>query len=169
MRLPLLGFLILPVFELYLLFALAAEIGGLYTLMVVIVTAILGVSIMRRQGVNSMSRMSQRMQQGQSPAPELLNGMFLSIAGLMLILPGLITDSIGLMLLIPVLRGRIARKLMSAGMGSGVFIGGFSRRRGAADPSSAQGDIIEGEVVERDQPRQGDSLFPGDDKDNKSA
>ncbi|MDO8909650.1 MAG: FxsA family protein [Pseudohongiella sp.] len=168
MRLPLLGFLILPVVELYLLFALAAEIGGFNTLLVVIVTAIAGVTIMRRQGMNSMSRMTQRMQLGQSPAPDLLNGMLLGFAGFMLILPGLMTDTIGVLLLIPVLRHRMARRMIGGAMGSSVFMGGFTRTRSSVDPRSTQGDIIDGEVVDRDQPRQGEPLFPGHDKDNKS-
>jgi UPF0716 protein FxsA len=168
MRIPMLGFLILPVVELYLLFALAAEIGGFNTLLVVIVTAIAGVTVMRRQGMNSMSRMTQRMQLGQSPAPELLNSMLLGFAGVMLILPGLMTDTIGVLMLIPVLRQRIARRMIGGGLGSTVFMGGFSSTRSNADPRSSQGDIIDGEVVGRDQPRDGESLFPGHDKDSKS-
>lgn len=167
MRLPLLGFLILPVVELYLLFAVAAEIGGFNTLLVVIVTAVLGVSVVRRQGLNSMSRMKQSMQLGQSPAPDLLQGMLLGFAGFMLILPGLITDTIGLLMLVPAFRQHMARRMMAVGMGHTVFMGGFSRPNSAADPRGSQGDIIDGEVVDRDQPRRGESQFPGEDRENK--
>lgn len=167
MRIPLLGFLILPVAELYLLFALAAEIGGFNTLLVVIVTAVVGVAVVRRQGFNSMSRMRQRLQQGQSPAPELLNGMLLGFAGFMLILPGLITDSIGIVMLVPLLRQRIARRMMAGGVSSTVFMGGFSGPRSTAGQHNNRGDIIDGEVVDRDQPRPDESLFPGDDRRNK--
>lgn len=168
MRIPLLGFLILPVLELYLLFTLAAAIGGFNTLLVVIGTAIAGVTVLRRQGLNSMSRMRQRMQQGQSPAPDLLNGMLLGFAGLMLILPGLITDSIGVLMLMPPVRHGMARRMMAGGMSSSVFMGGFSRAGGRANPRADTGDIIDGEVVDRDQPRQGESLFPGDRHNNRS-
>ena len=168
MRLPLLGFLILPVAELYLLFALAAEIGGFNTLLVVILTAVAGVAVVRRQGLNSMSRMRQSVQLGQSPAPDLLNGMLLGFAGMMLILPGLITDTIGLLMLIPALRHRIARRMMSGGVSSTVFMGGFSRSGRQTGPRSSGGDIIDGEVVDREQPRRGEPLFPGDNGDKKS-
>ena len=169
MRIPLLGFLILPVLELYLLFALAAQIGGFNTLLVVIVTAVIGVVVMRRQGMGGMSRMRQRLQMGQSPAPELLNSMLLGFAALMLILPGLITDTIGAVLLIPAMRQRMARRMMaSGGMTGSVFMGGFSRAGHPGDARRTQGDIIDGEVVERDQPRHGESLFPGDDGQNNS-
>lgn len=167
MRFPLLVFLILPVLELYLLFAVAAEIGGFNTLLVVIGTAVLGVAVVRRQGFNSMSRMRERLQQGQSPAPDLLNGMLLGFAGLMLILPGLITDTIGLFVLVPWFRHRMAGRMLAGGVNSTVFMGGFARTRGDAGPRHHGGDIIDGEVVDRDQPRSGESLFSGDDGRNK--
>lgn len=147
MRFPLLSFLILPVLELYLLFVLADEIGGLSTLLWVITTAVIGVAVMRGQGQNGMRRVMQRVQQGESPGQELLNNMLLGFAGLMLILPGLITDSIGLLLLVPLLRQRAIRR-MSAGQVSGsMFMGGFYRK-----PSGPGGDIIDGEIVGREQP-----------------
>lgn len=160
MRLPLLVFLILPVIELYLLFTLAAEIGGFGALMVVLGTAVVGFAVMRRQGFNNMMRMRQNIEQGQSPAADMFNGMLLGFAGFMLILPGLITDTLGIVLLIPWVRRQMARRLMGNGMGSTVFMGGFSR--------SYRGDIIDGEVVDGEQPRSGGPVFPRDERNDKA-
>lgn len=167
MRFSLLGLLILPLAELYLLFTLAAATSGLTALLVVIITAVAGVTVLRRQGFNNMNRMRQRMAQGQSPAPELLGGMLTGFAGLLLILPGLITDTLGVLLLIPFLRQAMTRRMMSGGIGSTVFMGGFSHTDMRSGPHQGQGNIIDGEVVDRDQPRSGEPLFPGDDRDQR--
>jgi len=158
-------FLILPITELYLLFALADVIGGLGTLLIVICTAAIGISLLRRQGAYTLGRVNQRLQQGELPGQEIVEGMLLTIAAVMLITPGLITDTLGFVLLTPALRRQIASKIIAKGMigGSGFYMGGFSRS--TTWGNSADGDIIDGEVVERDRPREGGQVFPRSDRD----
>lgn len=163
MRFPLLAFLVIPIAELYLLFALADVIGGLATLMIVIITALTGISVLRRQGLNTLHRANQRMREGQLPGQEIVEGMLLTFAGALLITPGLITDTIGFSLLTPVLRRRLAQRILAKGMaGGGVFMGGFYR---SSHQGPMQGDIIDGEIVDRDQPRAGESMISGSDRD----
>lgn len=167
MRFPVLVFLVVPIIELYLLFALADVIGGLATLMIVIVTAFAGISVLRRQGLHTLTRANLRLREGQLPGQEIVEGMLLTFAGALLISPGLITDSIGFALLIPVLRQRVALRILARGpgmMGPGVFMGGFYRSS-TRSRSATDGDIIDGEVVDRDRPRPGEAMFPGSDRD----
>jgi UPF0716 protein FxsA len=165
MRFPLLAFLVIPIAELYLLFALADVIGGLATLMIVIVTAFTGVSVLRQQGLNTLNRANQRLREGQLPGQEIVEGMLLTFAGALLITPGLITDTIGFALLTPAIRRRLATKILARGMaGGGVFMGGFYR---TSAHKQSGGDIIDGEVVDRDSPRSGESLFPGSERDRE--
>jgi UPF0716 protein FxsA len=168
MRFPLLAFIIVPIAELLLLFEVADMIGGLATLVLVICTAFIGLSVLRRQGFNTLNRANQRMQAGQLPGQEIVEGMMLAVAGALLLTPGLITDVIGFCLLTPPIRRRLAARALRSG--SGFFVSGFQSRSGfgggfygGQGPGSGSGrpghgDIIDGEVVDKDDPAASDRL-----------
>lgn len=163
MRFAMLILLIIPITELYLLFALADLIGGLTTLMIVIVTAFTGISVLRRQGLSTLRRADQRMRAGQMPGQEIVEALMLTFAGALLITPGLLTDCIGFALLTPAIRGRLAARLLARG--NGMFMGGFysSSRSGGFSgfgrpPEDKSGTVIDGEVVDRDRPRDDERL-----------
>jgi UPF0716 protein FxsA len=156
MRIPFLALILVPITELYLLFAVADMIGGLATLGIVIATAGIGLSILKRQGFNTLQRADQRMRAGQLPGQEIIEGMMLAVAGALLMTPGLITDVVGFLLLTPVIRHRLAARALSKG--TGFFVGGFTARSqwgGSSAAGRESGDIIDGEIVERpgDEPR----------------
>jgi len=161
MPFPLLAFIVIPIAELLLLFEVADLIGGLATLGLVIVTAFVGINVLRIQGFSTLSRANQRMAGGELPGQEIVEGLLLAFAGALLLTPGLITDAIGFVLLTPPLRQRLAARLMRSGTGFFVggmggrgttFGGGFTGHRGSRDQGSsgAGGDTIDGEVVDRD-------------------
>jgi len=164
MRFPLLAFIVIPIAELLLLFEVADMIGGLATLGLVICTAFIGLSVLRRQGFNTLNRANQRMQAGQLPGQEIVEGMMLAVAGALLLTPGLITDAIGFCLLTPLIRRRLAARVLRNG--TGFFVGGFQSRSssgggfytGPGSRPSGQGDIIDGEVVDKDDPAGSDRL-----------
>jgi len=99
MRIPFLAFVIIPIAELYLLFTVAEWVGGLATLALVILTAGIGLSVLRVQGFATLTRANHRMAQGQLPGQEIVEGMMLAIAGALLLTPRLITDVVGFTLL----------------------------------------------------------------------
>ncbi|MDP2380733.1 MAG: FxsA family protein [Pseudohongiella sp.] len=163
MRFPMLMFLVIPIAELYLLFAVADVIGGLATLLLVILTAFTGITVLRRQGLTTLRRADQRLRSGQMPGQEIVEALLLTFAGALLITPGLLTDCIGFALLTPAIRGRLATRVLAKG--NGMFMGGFystSRSDGfsgfgrPADDTS--GSVIDGEVVDRDRPRDDERL-----------
>ena len=79
MRIPFLAFVLIPIAELYLLFTVADWVGGLTTLALVILTAAIGLSVLRVQGFATLMRANQRMAQGQVPGQEIVEGMMLAI------------------------------------------------------------------------------------------
>ena len=108
-------FIGLPIIELVLLVKVGQAMGLMHTLILVILTGMAGISMVRRQGISLLFKIRGELQQGNLPAPQMIDGIMLLVAGAFLITPGLITDSVGLLLLIPairqVLRGWMRKKL----------------------------------------------------------
>ncbi|MFU8768617.1 MAG: FxsA family protein [Desulfotignum sp.] len=104
-------FTVIPMVELYLLIKLGTLIGGLNTIFVVLLTGFAGAWLARMEGMHTMLRVRMNLQQGIMPAEDLLDGLIILIAGLVLITPGLITDGLGLLMLWPVTRNRLKRFL----------------------------------------------------------
>lgn len=101
---PLLLFILVPLIELYFIIVVGDAFGAFWTVLLVVLTAIIGLSLMRIQGMSTLIRAQRNMAQGQTPAVEMLEGIVLAIAGVLLIVPGFITDTIGFLCLIPAIR-----------------------------------------------------------------
>ena len=98
--------------EIYSLMILADIIGGLQTLLWDFVAAALGFWLIRENGRESMQRMMMGMQEGISPEESLLDNLFVLLAGLLLIIPGVFSDCLALLLLIPQIRRLFFGKTM---------------------------------------------------------
>lgn len=102
-----------PLVELYLLIQVGSEIGALPTIGLSILTAAVGATLARRQGFAVLAEVHAAADRGEAPALPMLDGALLLIAGLMLLLPGFVTDALGFLLLLPRLRrllvGRFVR------------------------------------------------------------
>ena len=96
-----LDFTIIPVSEIYILIAIGGQIGILPSIGLVILTGIVGASLARSQGLQTLGRIRDSFQQGVVPGEELLNALLIAIAGIVLLTPGFLTDAVGLFLLIP--------------------------------------------------------------------
>ena len=99
-----LAFTIIPVSEIYILIAIGGQIGILPSIGLVILTGIVGASLARSQGLQTLGRIRDSFQQGAVPGEELLNALLIAIAGIVLLTPGFLTDAAGLFLLIPATR-----------------------------------------------------------------
>lgn len=121
--------LTIPLIEIGLFVVIGGEIGLWPTLIVVLVTAIAGATAIRSQGQSALRDMN-RLDDPKKATAAMMDGLFIVVAGLLLLTPGFLTDAIGLTLLIPPARawiaGRISRNMQSAAASSG-FGGGFFR------------------------------------------
>jgi len=97
-------FSLVPVIELVLLIKIGSYIGILNTVIIVILTALIGAYMVRLEGIGVMYRIQKNMQEGIFPGEELLNGAMILIAGALLLTPGFFTDVIGFLLVFPLSR-----------------------------------------------------------------
>lgn len=95
---------ILPLIELALLLLMGKYISVWFTLAFVIITAMVGSVLLRYQGVQTFRNIQRDLQEKRMPTDSLLDGLFIFIAAILLILPGVTTDIVGLTILIPPLR-----------------------------------------------------------------
>ncbi|WP_295799155.1 FxsA family protein [uncultured Microbulbifer sp.] len=113
MRPLLILFIAMPILEMWVLISVGKEIGALPTIGLVLLTAVVGLALLRRQGISTVMRAQQKMQTGEIPAREMAEGIFLAVGGALLLTPGFITDAIGFACLIPGLRQLILGKLLN--------------------------------------------------------
>lgn len=100
-------FIGLPVVELALLIKLHGLVGLGPTILLVLLTGITGAALVRRQGIAILFSIQREMAEGNLPAPQMIDGIMVLLAGALLITPGLITDTVGFALLIPYVRAYI--------------------------------------------------------------
>jgi UPF0716 protein FxsA len=112
LKLLLLLFVLLPIVELTLLFKLGNALGWIPTLALVFGAGIAGAAIAKFQGLRATMRLRQQMAQGVVPAAEVFDGLLIAAAGVLLILPGILSDVLGLVLLLPPARKLVRRWLM---------------------------------------------------------
>lgn len=150
----LLLFIGIPLLEIYLFIHVGGAIGAFNTVALVVITAVLGVWMLRLQGMATWFRVQQSLAQGQAPAIELLEGLILLVCGALLLTPGFFTDTLGFLLLVPAIRQAVARYLLARGaimnIGGRPGANGFPGGRGGAHGSSDD-DIIEGEFHRKDK------------------
>jgi UPF0716 protein FxsA len=102
-------FLLVPVAEIAVFIQVGSRIGAGMTVLLVVVSAVVGVWLVRRQGLATASRVQAMVARGESPALGMLEGLALLAAGVLLVIPGFLTDIAAFVLLIPPLRRGIIR------------------------------------------------------------
>ena len=116
MRFLFLIFVGLPIIEMWLLIKVGAVIGALPTIAMVVFTAIVGAALLKKQGLDTLTRAQQRMNAGQLPATEILEGLMLAVGGALLLTPGFVTDALGFVCLIAPLRRMLIAALIKRGV-----------------------------------------------------
>ena len=107
----LLLFTLVPLIELALLIKLGQMTSLTITIGVVMLTGLVGAHLARREGLKTWTRIQHNINQGISPADDMVDGLLILIAGAVLITPGLLTDLAGFSLLVPAVRKWFKRKL----------------------------------------------------------
>ncbi|MEW9835383.1 FxsA family protein [Mesorhizobium marinum] len=121
--------LALPFLEIAGFVIVGGEIGVLATLALVVAGGLVGALLLRAQGFGLLSRVRSEVDAGRDPGQELANGVMMLAAGLLLLLPGFVTDGLGLLLLLPPVRRMAWRFLKSRVVVSTAGFAGFSRTR----------------------------------------
>ena len=88
-------FIFIPIIEISIFITIGSNIGILNTIGIILLTALVGIFLVRRQGMSLLFNARQNMMQGVMPTEEIKGGIFLLISGLLLITPGFFTDCIG--------------------------------------------------------------------------
>ena len=114
--------LIVPILEISLFIVVGGEIGAFWTIGLVLFTAILGSILLRIEGFRTFAQIRAKMDAGQLPGEELAKGAMILVAGVLLLTPGFLTDSIGFALFLPFVRKLIwnffASRISVQGMGN---------------------------------------------------
>lgn len=113
-------FLLIPLLEIYLLIEVGGIIGAIPTIFLVVFTAVFGALLIRHQGLSTMLRAREQMNQGSVPAMPMLEGAALLVSGALLLTPGFMTDAIGFMLLVPPLRQALILKMLAGAIVPGM-------------------------------------------------
>jgi UPF0716 protein FxsA len=115
-------FIVVPVVEIFLLIQVGTIIGAWWTIGLVVLTAVIGVRLLKLQGISTLMRAQEKMQSGKMPAQEMLEGIGLIVAGAFLLTPGFFTDGVGFCLLIPPIRRAIFSAIVARMTVSGQFV-----------------------------------------------
>ena len=94
----------IPVLEIIVMIEIGQEIGAINTVLLIFLTAIIGVYYARIEGLNTIRSGMTSLYQNKAPIYEMISGASIAIAAVLLILPGFITDTLGFLLLFPVTR-----------------------------------------------------------------
>ena len=153
----LLLFLLVPILDLALLVSVGDQIGLGPTLAIVVVTAVVGSWLARREGVAAWRRVQSKMMTGGIPGPELIDGLLILVSGTLLLTPGFLTDIAGILGLFPptralarrALKGRFERSVAS-GQARVVHASPFGGMAGGGigTPFPAEPRIEDAEVID---------------------
>ena len=130
------SFIVLPILEMYILIEVGSFIGAFNTIGLVLLTALLGLILLRVQGFQTLLNARNKLMQAELPAEELVIGIFLAVGGALLLTPGFVTDFIGFMCLLP-----FTRRFLISLIATNFFdVSRFSQQK-----EEKQGNWIEGE------------------------
>ncbi len=158
----LLAFIAVPLIEITLFIKVGGLIGLPMTLLIMLVTAILGTTLVRSQGVKVLGDLQRALSELRDPAEPLAHGAMILFSGALLLTPGFFTDAVGLALMVPGVRVAMFKWLrkrvnvqtsftMGGTMGAGTGHPN-SQTHGAGHPHdpAGPGDVIDGEFTEVD-------------------
>ena len=126
--------ILIPVIEIYLFIKIGAQIGALTTILLIFITAILGVYYARYEGLNTLKAGFTQLSKKETPAYEVIPGAAIAFAALLLIIPGFATDILGFFLIFP-----ITRK---------IFLNKFSKK--FSTKKNTKNNFIDGEFEDID-------------------
>jgi UPF0716 protein FxsA len=124
----LLSIILIPILEIYLFIKIGSQIGAFNTILLIFVTAIIGVYYAKYEGLNTVRSGFMQIIKNQTPAYEIISSAAIAFAAILLILPGFATDFLGFLLIFPVTRklifGNLSNKFKNQSSKKNNFIDG---------------------------------------------
>lgn len=149
----LLLFIVTPILEIAVFIKVGGFVGLWPTLGLVVATAVIGTTLLRRQGLATINNARDSLARGEFPVNEVFDGACLLAAGLLLLTPGFVTDFLGALLLTPIfraaIRGPVIRALMSR---TTVWSNGAGPGQGSAPTDDSAIDAEFHVITPADQP-----------------
>jgi len=137
--------------EIFVLVKVGSFIGAWPTILLVVITALVGSALVRSQGLQLVKTLQDRMAAGEMPGQQLIEGVMLVITGVLLVTPGFVTDFSGLLLLQPSIRAHIAKLILAnVKFSHHGNMGGFSNQGYSREDDET---IIEGEFERKEEKR----------------
>ena len=156
MRVLLLPFILLPILEMVVLIEVGSAIGALNTVALVFLGAFIGIQVIRQQGFSTMMKAQQKMAAGELPAGEMIEAFMIAIGGLLMVVPGFVTDFMGVMLLIPPVRKLLLKKIVASGrwkvQQTDIYEGEYRREQHWESDQQQINHTIDGEYSKGDRP-----------------
>jgi UPF0716 protein FxsA len=142
--------LLVPAVEIFVFIKVGQAIGAWKVVALVFLSAIAGAALLRYQSIGVIRRLDRDLKQGRTPDASLFDGFLIVVGGVLLIVPGFVTDVIGLLLMIPFVR-RLVRNFIK----SRVTVGGFTINRGGFRRHRRGEDVVDlaPEDFHREAPR----------------
>lgn len=142
-------FIIIPLVEIAGFIVIGDALGFWLTLLTVIITAMIGSNLLRRQGMDTLHRMQRVVNDGGVPLDELLDAVCLLVAGVLLITPGFFTDAFGFLLFVPSFRNFAKELFVSAQF---MTIVNFTQTRNTSRHAQSHGRAHDesGDIVDAD-------------------
>tara|TARA_B100000575_G_scaffold245990_1_gene210772 strand:+ start:1163 stop:1588 length:426 start_codon:yes stop_codon:yes gene_type:complete len=107
----LLSIILVPIVEIYFLIKIGSQIGAITTILLIFITAIVGIYYAKYEGMNTIKSGFVQLSRNEAPAFEIFSGAAIAFAALLLIIPGFVTDLIGFLLIFPPSRKLILKKV----------------------------------------------------------
>jgi len=106
----LLSLIIIPIIEIYLFIKIGSQIGAITTILLIFITAIVGVYYAKYEGLNTLKAGFLQLRKNEAPAYEIISGAAIAFAALLLIIPGFATDIFGFLIIFPITRKFFIKK-----------------------------------------------------------
>ena len=128
--------ILIPLIEIYLFIEIGGQIGAGYTILFILLTAVIGLYFAKLEGINTIRSGINQLTNNQMPIYEMISGAALAFAAVLLIIPGFATDIIGFLLIIPFTRNLLFK---------------FITKKYEKTKVSGEDDLIEGEYEDKDK------------------
>ena len=128
--------ILIPLIEIYLFIEIGGQIGAGYTILFILLTAVIGLYFAKLEGINTIRSGINQLTNNQMPIYEMVSGAALAFAAVLLIIPGFATDIIGFLLIIPFTRNLLFK---------------FITKKYKKTKVNGEDDLIEGEYEDKDK------------------